>query len=191
MEQPAQQHQVNGAPISANEANGLAIAGFVISLVGLCSGGVLSPIGLILSIVAATRPPRTLAVWGIVLGVIGSCGWLVAIVFIPMIVLGLMVAIGMGAAAAGFAAYFSPEIHTKIELEVLKSQIGMYVDENGKAPGALTDLPNISADSIMLKDGWDHDYVYEVQPDGVTWKLFSMGEDGVAGTADDVEVDSP
>ena len=46
------------------ETNGLGLAGFIVSLVGICSGGVLSPIGLVLSIVGLFREPRGFAIAG-------------------------------------------------------------------------------------------------------------------------------
>ena len=43
-------------PLPAEQSNGLAIAGFVCSLLGIFTGFLLSPIGLILSLVALGRP---------------------------------------------------------------------------------------------------------------------------------------
>lgn len=59
-------------------SNGLGTAGFVTSLVGLffCCG-LLSPIGLLLSVVALIQPPRGMAFAGTLLGAIGSW-WLFA-----------------------------------------------------------------------------------------------------------------
>jgi molecular chaperone DnaK len=72
--------------------NGLGIAGFVCSLVGLCAGGLLSPVGLILSLVALGREPRGFAIAGVILGALGSCGFLplIALAFIaPAVLVGL------------------------------------------------------------------------------------------------------
>ena len=60
-------------PLPAEQSNGLAIAGFVCSLLGLFTGFLLSPIGLILSLVALGRPGgRGFAVAGVVIGLLGS-----------------------------------------------------------------------------------------------------------------------
>lgn len=61
-------------------SNGLGIAGFIVSLLGPCTCGVLSPIGLVLSSMALFRPPRGFAIAGTVLGVLGTVLLSVAVV---------------------------------------------------------------------------------------------------------------
>jgi hypothetical protein len=80
-----QEYGQPGAPVSAREMNGLAIASFVVSLVGLCSP--LGIIGLILGYVAKgqiksrNNSGSGLATAGIVLG------WISLIVLIAIAVL--------------------------------------------------------------------------------------------------------
>ena len=63
-------------PVYIERTNGLAIAGLVISILGIMSGGVLSPIGLILSLVALGKPVGKGIAWaGVIIGFIGTCGW--------------------------------------------------------------------------------------------------------------------
>ncbi len=59
-------------------SNGLGVAGFVTSLVGLLTCGVLSPFGLMLSVPALVRGPRGFAMAGTVLGLIGTL-WIAGI----------------------------------------------------------------------------------------------------------------
>lgn len=72
---PATAQAVATAPLPGR---GLGVAGFVLSLLGA-----LSPVGLILSIVSLVQAKRShrgnaLAVWGIVLGAIGTVEMIVA-----------------------------------------------------------------------------------------------------------------
>ena len=68
-------------------ANTLGLAGFITSVVGILFGGLLCPVGLILSLVALGRPPRGFAVAGAVIGLLGSCGGcLVGMLLLPAFV---------------------------------------------------------------------------------------------------------
>jgi len=63
------------ARVSAGSENGLAIAGFVCSLVGIFIG-IIALLGLVFSAIALGRPGRRgLATAGLVLGIIGVVGW--------------------------------------------------------------------------------------------------------------------
>lgn len=76
----------------------MGIAGFVLSLLGLVSCGLLSPIGLILSWIGMYREPKGLAIAGFVMGLIGSFWLFVALAFgLFAVVLGLLgIAAGAG-----------------------------------------------------------------------------------------------
>lgn len=176
-------------PGAANETNGLGIAGFVISLVGLCSGGVLSPIGLIISIVAATRQPRALAVTGIVLGAIGSCGILLVLLFVPVLIAGILAAVGLQAQGVNIAgALGGPEVQAKIEMRILTAKIQQHKEQHqGTLPSTLDVLPKPYEG--VLTDPWNRPYVYELKPDGSGFMLFSAGLDGVRDTTDDIHLD--
>jgi hypothetical protein len=66
---------------AAAPTNGLAVAGFVCSIVGFFVFGVLAVVGLILSAVALGRPQgRGMAVAGLVIGIVGTVGWALLIV---------------------------------------------------------------------------------------------------------------
>lgn len=75
-------------------SNGLGTAGFVVSLVGFVTCGILCPLGLLLSFFGLLKPPRGMAVAGTILGGLGSL-WLVFFGF--AIVAGF---IGLGSAAS-------------------------------------------------------------------------------------------
>lgn len=42
-----------------------------------------------------------------------------------------------------------------------------------------------------VQDPWDHHYVIRQRPNGVRWEVLSLGQDGVAGTDDDLVVQEP
>ncbi|MCC9605358.1 DUF4190 domain-containing protein [Blastopirellula sp. JC732] len=69
--------------------NSLGLAGFIVSVFGILTCGILSPIGLLLSIFGAFKQPRGLAILGIVNGVIGSIGLLIVGSFFAVGLLGL------------------------------------------------------------------------------------------------------
>ena len=54
-----------------SETNGLGIAGFVVSLIGILTCGVPSIIGLGLSLIALRKKPKGFAIAGVILGVVG------------------------------------------------------------------------------------------------------------------------
>ncbi len=73
-----------------NASNQLGVAGFVTSIIGLFSCGVLSPIALILSLIALSKSPRGMAIAGTVLGCVGiipmvlfAIPFVIAIVALP------------------------------------------------------------------------------------------------------------
>ena len=57
--------------MSPSETNGLGIAGFVVSLIGILTCGVPSIVGLGFSLIAIRKKPKGFAIAGVILGVIG------------------------------------------------------------------------------------------------------------------------
>lgn len=182
----SQMHHPGYTP-SSTESNPLGLAGFVVSLVGLCSGGVLSPIGLILSIIALGKRPKGFAVWGVVLGALGSCGILLAIVLVPVALVGIAAAIGLAGAAAALASSSGPDIETQIDTAFLSMNLQEYEKQNGRYPETLDlGLGQLRPDSGLRTDHWDRPYAYQVAPDGSAYWVYSLGEDGIDGTPDDI-----
>ena len=171
----------------APESNALGLAGFIISLVGLCAGGALSPIGLILSLVALGKRPRGFAIAGVVLGLFGSCGIVLAVVLAilaPALLVGIV-------GAAGLAGAF-PQVAATFEMGRLNAAIEAYQDDTGALPMTLADLAldeDADEEDSLRVDPWDNPYVYTLAPNGLSYTLHSMGPDGVDGTADDIKVE--
>ncbi|WP_432800131.1 hypothetical protein [Poriferisphaera sp. WC338] len=64
-----QQPQVH---IHKHETNSLGTAGLIVSIVGLVFGGILCPIGFLMSLIAVFKKPRGMAIGGLVIGGLGS-----------------------------------------------------------------------------------------------------------------------
>lgn len=167
-ETPSRPQQVVHAP--GLESNGLGIAGFVVSLVGLVATcGILCPIGLILSLVGLSRQPRGLAIAGTVLGAIGSA-WMALFGFAMVLSL-----LGLGAAAG----MLSQVMETERELQQAEQVIEIHVREHGFPPGE--DLGNELLGERL--DAWGRSLRYEL--DGELYRVVSAGLDGEFGTQDD------
>ncbi len=165
-----------------SETNGVGLAGFIISLLGLVGTcGLLSPIGLILSLVGLGKEPRGFAIAGTIIGAIGSL-WLLGVIAIFALAasvvaaavagaLGLVVALGV----LGFDD--AAEIYEGIE---------DYYQANGRVPAQLSDIQGLSQE--QLTDAWGNTFEYEVVDGGNAFFLRSVGKDGQAGTGDDLEL---
>ena len=163
-------------------SNVLGIIGFVCALVGLFSGGhILSPLGLILSLIALGDRPRAFAVWGAILGLLGTCGWL--------LVLLVLVIAAVGLTAAGVGVFFFSQAD-RIELTSDMGKIAMLAEDykhanRGVAPADLSVLALQIANTI---DPWGHAYRYELIEEDPGFDIVSDGPDGASGTEDDVRL---
>ncbi len=168
------QHPSNSPAMRGDPANSLGIAGFVVSLVGLFSCGLLSPIGAIMSMIAVGRRPRGLAIAGIVIGLIGSL-WLIALI------VGIaLVGIGGVLALVGFA----PQLEAIADQYNVNTAIKEHVRQHGALPGALSDLTGLNEEHRT--DPWGSPYRLETLDDGVTIVVISDGPDKSPGTSDDI-----
>jgi hypothetical protein len=159
-------------------SNGLGVAGFVTSLVGLvlCLG-VICPIGLLLSTIALFKRPRGLAIAGVVLGLVGSAWIIVALFFILMLGVGLagVTALGAGGIEVGMDA---TQIHRAMR---------SHYAANAQLPSTLALL---GLDEETLTDPWGKPYRYTIDPDGRRYAIATAGRDGVWDTDDDFTFDN-
>ena len=96
---PSYNNAAQYAPAAKQESNGMAIGGFVCSLVGLllCCGGIVSIIGLILSIIGLSKSKQMngsgkgLAIAGIIIGAIGVVVFILTIILYAIGALGTVV----------------------------------------------------------------------------------------------------
>lgn len=163
---------------SQNQSNGLGIAGFIVSLLGIIGTcGLLSPVGLVMSIIAMKREPKGFAIAGLVLGIIGSLSVLIGVILIGLFgVAAVLAAIGISAAA--------PPIHATAEMVRLTHTVAQYRTDHGSLPAAVSQLPGLSHDQIT--DPWGNAYliVPDTSPDG--FSIVSVGPDGQPSTGDEI-----
>lgn len=171
-------------PRPVKDGNTPGLVGFILSLLGLVSCGLLAPIGLIVSLFGLGKEPKGFAIAGVVLGAVGSCGGILSwILFLP-VMLGVLAAIGMGGV---FFAMAGGQIEAQIEMDMIDQAIVAYEEERGALPLSLDDIAPDLPSSEFLTDHWGNRYVYTINEDGQTYTLQSKGPDGQLGTADDID----
>lgn len=150
------------APPLRSQTNGLGIAGFVVSLVGILTCGLTSPIGLILSLFALKREPRGLAIAGTVIGGLGT-----------LVVVGLVVMV-MG----------NPDVWNGVKTGFTLTKAHAAIEEARGEDGALPGEEEGNRLIEEFEDGWGNPLIYEL--DGDHYVIRSAGPDGKFGTADDI-----
>jgi len=166
--------------VAPPQTNGLAIAGFVCALIGLfATGGLLCPIGLILSLVALGKPGgRGFAIAGVVIGLLGSCGLLLAIILIPAVILG-----ALGIAAVAIALAEPAKMELTADMANIAIAAGLYEQEQGVLPA---DLGVLYLRPELRNDPWGNPYEYHFIDDDPGFDIVSRGQDGVSGNEDDI-----
>ncbi len=160
-DQPQQVDDFNAPAPGEKQSNPLGIAGFVLSLTCL-----LSPIGLILSLIALTKKPKGFAIAGTIIG----------------LVLTIVLAIGV---ATAIAAINSPVNQWTTEVAEDYTQISTAIDQSGSTPDSLNAL---SLNTDVTTDPWGNPYQYTTTDAG-GWTLTTAGPDQSFDTADDLTLE--
>ena len=148
-------------------ANTLGLAGFITSVVGILFGGLLCPVGLILSLVALGRPPRGFAVAGVVIGLLGSCvGCMVGMLLLPAFVVAAVGGVTVMAAMMFALLGGTPAIETFDHMMQISRAVETYERQNGQPPAGLGDL-NLPA--AILNDGWGTPLEYTLKQGSASW----------------------
>ena len=152
-------------PIPAlRQSNVLGIVGFVLSF---C----LSPIGLILSVVALAKQPRGFAIAGTIIGLLGSLVW-AGLIFVFVM----------------FGPAFVSIFEDTSDYAQISRAIDAYKTQNaGALPPDLAAL-NLSANVIEDHDG--NPYAYSADPSTGEWTITFIGWDGVHDSGDEVDLTS-
>jgi len=155
--------------------NGLGIAGFALSLIGLLSCGLLSPLGLIFSFTGMFRRPRGLAIAGLILSLVG-CLWVVT----------LVAALG----TSHFASFFAPLPTDLMMTQEAITRAEVRIEEFRAKHNALPD-EKVGEDLIAgCRDRWNRWLRYErVGRDD--FEIRSAGPDGRFDTPDDITPGPP
>lgn len=166
------------------DTNPVGLAGFIVSLVSIVAcGGLLSPVGLILSLFGCFRQPRGLAIAGVVLGLVGSGAFILAIV-----VLGAGLIIGAIALIFG-ASFLGQTLETGFDANEVRKAIVAYERAEGRLPESMSDLSTL--DEHAAHDLWDTPYRLEIDPTDRQFTLISLGKDKTLGTDDDIRISLP
>jgi hypothetical protein len=161
------------------ESNTLGIAGFVCSLVGIVfTGGLLCPIGLILSLIAIGRRPRGFAIAGLILGLFGTCGWVLVFV-----VAGAAILAALGLTIVAVALTETEKVEITGDMANMAIAIKSYEQDNDVLPATLDDL---DLKPSTLIDPWGRRYDYHFMETAPGFDIVSRGEDGTVNTPDDV-----
>lgn len=141
-----------------------------LGLIGLVLSVCVSPLGLLVSLIALTRKPRGAAIAGVIVGLVGSVVWL-------FVAFALIAAVRLGA----MDAYSVVVDFTEVQ-KAIKGQTPA-----GAAPP--DDLGSLGLAQDVLTDPWGKAYVYSIKPDGSGWTFTTFGKDGQPGTFDDIELE--
>ena len=156
-------------PTAESQSNTLGLVGFIVSIVGLLTGGCLAPIGLVLSIIAVFKQPRGFAIAGIVISLIGLLVFLVLL--LPVVL--VFVAIGVaGALISQTIGEFTGPLNN-------------YYDTNGTYPATLDE---VGIDLSVLDEAYGGGWQYNRAADGQSFTIVGPGPDGQLDTEDDFTI---
>jgi len=186
-QQPYVQPQFVVMPQSHSQSNTLGVFGFFISFIGLfVPTGIVSLIGLILSLAAIGRSPRGFAAMGVILGLLGTVLWLV--VMLLALILGLVALVAVGVAVAVGFILIQPEV-VEVTTDMVNIAIATeeYQQDHGELPDSASDL---TLSFAVTTDPWGATYVLVPAEREPFYDIISGGPDGEFATEDDVSLSS-
>lgn len=149
--------------------NGIGLAGFVVSLVGLFFCGIPAVFGVLISLIGLTKTPKGFATAGLVIGLVG------------MLELAIVCAMIFSAYQVGkSASVYLQEFPVSMQLNMEAQTVGNEWEK-------LERLPNQAEGDLLLRGKRDlmgNQLVYET--DGTSFTLRSAGADGTLNTDDDI-----
>jgi hypothetical protein len=157
-------------PAPIRSENGLGVAGFIISVLAVLTCGLLSPIGLLVSMAGLLRRPRGFATAGVILGAIGT-----AIVgsFVALMVM------GAHEAQAAAERHRTTEM-TRSAIAQADQELRVKIEEAGQLPDG------IEGNKLVIEhnDAWGQSLRYDRKDS--EYLIRSAGADGQFETADDI-----
>ncbi|MDY7109576.1 MAG: hypothetical protein SYC29_13160 [Planctomycetota bacterium] len=180
-QQPYMQPQVMVMPVP--QTNGLGVFGFFVALIGLfIPTGIVSLLGLVLSLAAIGRAPRGFATMGVVLGLLGTVFWLVIMLF--AVALGL---VGLVIAGIGVGVCFmlvNPEV---VETTTDMINVAIAAEDYKKHHNGLPEsIDELDLSVAVLTDPWGGRYKFVLADVEHGFDVISGGPDGEFKTDDDV-----
>lgn len=180
-QQPYMQPQVMVMPVP--QTNGLGVFGFFVALIGLfIPTGIVSLLGLVLSLSAIGRAPRGFATMGVILGLLGTVFWLVI-----MLVAAALGLIGLAIFAIAIGVCFmlvNPEVvETTTDMVNVAIAAEDYKQHNGRLPDTIDEL---GLSVAVMTDPWGGPYRFVLADVDHGFDIISGGPDGVFDSGDDV-----
>lgn len=189
--------------VAAVESNPLGLAGFIVSLIGFLAGGILCPIGFILSLFALGRRPRGFAIAGAIIGFLGSCGGLIVFMIFGSAILAMLGIATAGAAIAGAngagGPVALPSHRDAVLAEMARAREAIRAREPAGPAGSPLPLHLAQVEVVQpggrrvpfisLTDPWGESYAYVYSIGADAFDLASSGPDRKLGTADDIRLD--
>ena len=151
--------------VQQNSSNGLGLAGFITSLIGWLTCGLLCPIGFLLSLFGLFKPPRGFAIAGVIIGGLGS-------LFLAAFGLAfILTLVGIGTVAT-VAIQEAPYISASMVIQNEYHQTG--------------ELPSDAAgDALLAGSTINGQPMRYRRVDADTYEVGTVGGDGVEDTDDD------
>lgn len=172
-----QQHEHNQVQpqqtviVQQQESNSLGLAGFIVSLAGWITCGMLCPVGLILSLCALGKRPRGFAIAGVILGLPGVLFFFLFGFGIVFTMLGIGAAAGMAAAIAG----------QQVKLAQAQGVIRAEYQQTSSLPD------ETGAQALFAAElGWEPDEVRYIRNSDISFTLVEPGRDETFDTQDDL-----
>ena len=153
---------------NGRDTNTMGLVGFILAVVGVFSGGCLSIIGLVFSLIGLGKEPRGFAIAGVVISLVSLLGWVIFIAIFG--IAGIAAIIGLSALASETSSDFDMIVE---RLEQRHAEVGAY-------PDALDDL-GLPSDVLTNQAGEPYQYT----PLVTGFELRDAGPDGSLNTSDD------
>ena len=162
----AQQNQMH-VHVEQAPKNSLGTAGFVVSLIGWFFGGLLCPVGFVMSLIALQRQPKGFAIAGTIIGGIGSLGGIVVAILIAAFIIG-------ASTIAITAANIADVMKANVRINKVYTNTGSLPSES-------------KGNQILADNGLDlAKYKYETTG-ATTYTITNASFDGRFGTTDDIK----
>ncbi|MCH2139599.1 MAG: DUF4190 domain-containing protein [Phycisphaerales bacterium] len=167
-------------PAQNPDTNGLGLASFIISLVGIFSVGILSIIGVVMGAIAMRREPKGFAIAGFVIGLVGLLWGCILGAFLLLVM--IPAGIGLG---AGIMAMVYSQIGDGIEAMNKASKVitKWQTTHNGSLPSSIDGTAALKAAGIEgvyeLIDGDEYELTLTIDENGSPWTFYGeYDEDG-------------
>ena len=155
-------------PLEPQPTNGMGVAGFVTSIAGIATCGLLAIFGVILSGIGLRKEPKGFAIAGLVLGLVGLLELVAAV--------GLVILVTR---AVDGVKTIAGQAMAQVEMFQIAVEIGQQWKSTNRLP------TQTEGDLLVKKQSGISTTPIHYETDGTTFSLRNYGLDGQANTPDD------